>query len=248
MRLRGVALVLILSVAAMFPLLDSGQALAHGMQRPPSARLSAHGGHPIEHLHRRLGRSSSWGTVTSQNWAGYDATGGGFVSVTASWVEPPIQASYSAETYAAFWVGLDGHGSSTVEQTGTATYSESGRVSYYAWYEMYPDAAIPINGMTVSPGDEMTGTVTSDGTGDFTLTLVDNTTHQTFSTIQTNGVTAPFSAEVIAEAPSSSSGTIFPLADFGSVSFTNCAFNGRPISTFAYNQIDMVSAGPGRTP
>lgn len=228
----------------MFPLLDSGQALAHALQRPPSAHLPARGSHPIEHLHRRLGRSSSWSTITSQNWAGYDATGGGFASVTASWVEPPIQASYSTDTYAGFWVGLDGHGSSTVEQTGTMAYSESGSVSYYAWYEMYPDAAIPINGMTVNPGDEMTGTVTSDGTGDFTLSLVDHTTHQTFSTTQTNGVTAPFSAEVIAEAPSSAaSGPTFQLADFGSVDFTNCSFNGQPISAFAYNQIDMVSAG-----
>jgi len=244
MRPRSVALVLILFAVVMFPLLDSGQARALALQRPPSARLPDGVGHPIEHLHRRLGRSSSWGTVSSQSWAGYDATGGGFTSVTGSWVEPSIQVSYSAETYAAFWVGLDGHGSSTVEQTGTVAYSESGSVSYYAWYEMYPDAAIPINGMTVSPGDEMTGTVTSDGMGDFTLSLVDHTTHHSFTTTQTNGVTAPFSAEVIAEAPSSAaSGPTFQLADFGSVDFTNCAFNGQPISAFAYNEIDMVSAG-----
>jgi len=178
---------------------------------------------------------------TSTNWAGYDATGGGFTSVTASWVEPPIQASYSTDTYAGFWVGLDGDGSSTVEQTGTMAHGHNGSVSYYAWYETYPNPPITIS-MTVSPGDEMTGTVTSGGTGSFTLILVDDTTHHTFTTTQTNGVTAPFSAEVIAEAPSSSSGTVFPLADFGSVSFTNCAFNGRPISTYAYNQIDMVSA------
>jgi hypothetical protein len=222
----------------------SGQALAHTLRRPPSARLPAGGGHPIEHLHRHFGRLNSEGTATSQNWAGYDATGGGFASVTASWVEPPIQASYSAETYAFFWVGLDGDGSSTVEQTGTAAYSQDGSVSYYAWYEMYPDPSIPIYGMTVSPGDEMAGTVTSDSPGDFTLTLLDDTTHDSFTTTQTNGVTAPFSAEVIAEAPTSiASGTIFPLADFGSVSFTNCAFNGQPLSAFAYNQIDMVSAG-----
>ena len=242
MRLRGVALVLILFAAAMFPLLDSGQALAHALQRLPPAHLPAGGSHPIEHLHRRLDRSSSWSTIASQNWAGYDATGGGFTSVTASWVEPPIQASYSTDTYAGFWVGLDGDGSSPVEQTGTMAYGHNGSVSYYAWYETYPNPPISIP-MTVSPGDEMTGTVTSGGTGSFTLTLVDDTTHHTFTTTQTNGVTAPFSAEVIAEAPTSStSGTVFPLADFGSVSFTNCAFNGRPISTFAYNQIDMVSA------
>ena len=75
----------------------------------------------------------------STNWAGVDAAGArsAFSSVTASWVEPAIAPS-TAETYAAFWVGLDGDGSSTVEQIGTLAYSVNGSVSYYAWYEMYP--------------------------------------------------------------------------------------------------------------
>src|ERR1035437_4561679 len=90
MRLRGVARVLILFAAAMFPLLDSGQALAQALQGPPSPHLPARGSHPIEHLHRRLGRSSSWSTITSQNWAGYDATGGGFAGVTGRRGVTPI--------------------------------------------------------------------------------------------------------------------------------------------------------------
>ena len=58
--------------------------------------------------------------VKSYNWAGYDATGRRFVSVRATWLQPPLQAVPSALTYASFWVGLDGDGSSTVEQTGTS--------------------------------------------------------------------------------------------------------------------------------
>ncbi|MGD0272864.1 MAG: G1 family glutamic endopeptidase [Gaiellaceae bacterium] len=227
----------------MLPLLGSGQALAQAQHRPPAAHLRVGGGHPIEHRHQRLGRSSSWGTVSSQNWAGYDATGGGFTSVTASWVEPSIQASYSPETYAVFWVGLDGDGSPTVEQIGTAAYSEGGSVYYFAWYEMYPAAAILIPVINVSPGDEMTGTVTSDGAGGFTLKLVNDTTNEPFSIDKTSISAQRFSAEVIAEAPSSSaSGPTFQLANFGSVDFTNCAFDDQPINAFAYNQIDMVSA------
>jgi hypothetical protein len=241
MRLRGAALVLILSAAAMFLLLGSGQAPALALQRPPSVRLPDHVGHPIELLQQSLGRSSSSGAITSKDWAGYDTSGGDLKSVTASWIEPPIPGSLS-DSCAGFWVGLDGHGSSTVEQTGTVACSEGGSVYYYAWYEMYPDDAVPISGMIVNPGDEMTGTVTSDGAGDFTLSLVDDTTHVSFTTKQTNGVTAPVSAEVIAEAPVDANDSTLQLPEFGSVSFTGCAFNGQPISAFAYEQIDMVSA------
>ena len=192
---------------------------------------------------RRLLRGSGvlQGTsVHTYNWAGYDSTGGDFTSVTASWVEPSILPS-SAETYASFWAGLDGDGSTTVEQTGTAAYSEHGRISYYAWYEMYPDPMVPINAMTVSPGDAMTATVTSAGAGQFTLALTDVTTGDTFTTEQLNTSAQDYSAEVIAEAPSGEDG-IFPLAIFGTLNFTGCAFNNKPISAFDWNQIDMVSS------
>ena len=176
----------------------------------------------------------------SYNWAGYDATGGGFTSVTATWVQPAIAPS-AAETYAAFWAGLDGDGSSTVEQTGTLAYSENGKVYYEAWYEMYP-AAMKTISLTISPGDSLTATVTSKGGGKFTLDLSDNTTGQNASESASNTSAEDYSAEVIAEAPSSGT-SILPLANFGTVDFTGCSFNGEPISAFPWNQIDMVSSG-----
>ena len=83
------------------------------------------------------GRASSG--ATSLNWAGYSATGSSFTSVTATWTQPAVKAR-TAETYAAFWVGLDGDGSDTVEQIGTMGYTFGGRSYYVAWYEMYPAA------------------------------------------------------------------------------------------------------------
>jgi hypothetical protein len=196
---------------------------------------------PGEHLHGRLGSSGISTPLIFWTWAGYDATGGGFTSVTASWVEPSVPASSSAES-AAFWVGLDGHGSSTIEQIGTDVVSHNGIVYHFAWYEMFPNPTIPIDGMTVMPGDQMTATVTSDGTGTFTLTIVNHTRNHLFTTTQRNGVTDPFSAEVIAEAPGlPAGGGHYPLAHFGSISFTNCAFNGQPLSAFDLNKINMVS-------
>ena len=84
---------------------------------------------------------------------------------------PPYSPTTRVDTASVFWVGLDGDGSSTVEQCGTEADSTSGSVSYDAWYEMYPDYEVPIDGMTISPGDVMVGTVTTDGAGDFTLTI-----------------------------------------------------------------------------
>jgi hypothetical protein len=176
----------------------------------------------------------------STNWAGYDAIGGDFTSVTASWVQPAIAPS-SAETYAAFWAGLDGDGSSTVEQTGTLAYSENGEVSYEAWYEMYP-AALQTVSLSINPGDSLTATVTSESGGQFDLTLTDHTTGKTANETETSTTAQDYSAEVIAEAPSSET-SVLPLADFGTVGFTDCAFNDLPISAFAWNQIDMVSSG-----
>src|ERR671922_218395 len=58
--------------------------------------------------------------VSSSNWAGYAASGsnGTFTSASASWTQPAGKCT-GGSTYAAFWVGLDGYTSSTVEQVGT---------------------------------------------------------------------------------------------------------------------------------
>jgi len=62
--------------------------------------------------------------VQSTNWSGYAATGanGAFSSVSASWTEPAATCTSNRRRtaqYAAFWVGLDGYSSGSVEQTGT---------------------------------------------------------------------------------------------------------------------------------
>jgi hypothetical protein len=75
--------------------------------------------------------------------------------------------------------------------------------------------------------------------GSFTLTLTDATTG-TFTTTQKSRQAKLFSAEVITEAPWS--GGVLPLADFGSVSFTNASFDGQPIIGFTNNQITMVTS------
>ena len=62
------------------------------------------------------------GTAESSNWSGYAVLGSSFTSAQASWTVPAAVCPTGPGQnvlYAAFWVGLDGYSSSTVEQTGT---------------------------------------------------------------------------------------------------------------------------------
>jgi hypothetical protein len=168
--------------------------------------------------------------------------------VTASWVQPKATCSASKKSaYSSFWVGLDGDGSNSVEQTGTDADCSRGRAVYYGWYEMYP--AAPVNFTNpVAPGDTITATVTTDGSGHFTLVLSDGT--RWTQTITKSLTSAKLhSAEVIAEAPSSGN-NVLPLANFGSVTFTGAKVNGTAIGSLRPNEITMatssyVKAQPG---
>jgi hypothetical protein len=175
---------------------------------------------------------------TSSNWSGYSAVNGRYTSVSASWTQPTASCT-SATTYSSFWVGLDGDGSSTVEQTGTSADCSGGTARYYAWYEMYPK--FPVNlSLAVRPGDSISGSVTTDGAGHFTLTISDSSTGQSFTTTQRLPRARLASAEAIAEAPSGSGG-VLPLTNFGTVGFSATTVNGQPIGNFGPDKIDMVS-------
>jgi hypothetical protein len=174
---------------------------------------------------------------TSTNWAGYSATGGTFTKVSATWKQPTATCT-AATAYSSFWVGLDGDGTNTVEQIGTDADCSGGKPVYYAWYEMYPK--FPVNlSLTIRPGDTLSASVTTDGTGSFTLTIRDTTSGRSFTTVQKLRRAKLGSAEVIAEAPSS--GSVLPLANFGSVGFSAATVNGQPIGNFHPDRINMVS-------
>lgn len=198
----------------------------------PALRMTPVSGHISSHQLVGGIRNS-----TSSNWAGYAATGTTFTSVSASWVQPAVTCTRST-TYSSFWIGIDGDGSNSVEQTGTEADCSSGRAVYSSWYEMYP--AYPVNySNPVSAGDHFTSTITRSGTK-YTLTLTDTTKGWTKTTTKTQSGLSNASAEVIAEAPSSSSG-VLPLSNFGTASFTNATANGQAIGNYSPDKINMVS-------
>jgi hypothetical protein len=179
---------------------------------------------------------------TSSNWAGYAAINSTFTSVSSSWKQPTASCSGSQTSYSSFWVGLDGYSSNSVEQTGTDADCSAGTPTYYAWYEMYPKFPVNLSPTTypVAPGDTITASVTFSGRNSFVLAISDTTRHWTFSTTQKSNRAPRSSAEVIAEAPSSSSG-VLPLTNFGTANFTNSTANGQVLSSFNPDKIDMVS-------
>jgi len=176
----------------------------------------------------------------STNWSGYAATTGTYTSVSASWVQPTGTCS-RGDHYAAFWVGLDGYSSSTVEQTGSEVDCVGRTAQYYAWYEMYPGPSENYPN-TVKAGDHFSASVTYIGNNRYTVTISDSTQHWTQTTTQALAGAARSSAEVIVEAPCCTfSGGILPLTDFGTMSFTRSNANGTAIgSAGGVTEIIMV--------
>jgi hypothetical protein len=211
----------ILGIAALFG------AVAPAWAR--TARLHA-SARPIE------GRAGAGrGTTTSTNWSGYAAYGTTFTSVSGSWTQPEANCSGvrgRQVALAAFWVGLDGYQSNTVEQTGTEADCVGTRAVYYAWYELYPQRLFLI-AHAVEPGDALSATVTQTA-----LTLEDHT--QSWSATQEY---APHSlafnsAEWIAEGPSK------VLTDFGSLGFSSASASSSTtsgaISAFEHDKVVLV--------
>ena len=186
--------------------------------------------------------SAANASATSENWSGYAEAGapGTFTSVSSSWTEPTVTCT-AQQTFSSFWVGLDGDGTQSVEQTGTEADCNNGVATYQGWFEMFPNAPVFYNN-PVAPGDTMSASVVANGGGAFTLTLSDQTRGWTQTTSQTSATAQLGSAEIIAEAPSDTNG-VLPLSNFGTVNFTNVAVDTAPLGNANAAGLTMVSAG-----
>ena len=164
-----------------------------------------------------VGPNLRMGTA-SLNWAGYAVTGsaGSVTYVAGSWVVPTISCTKQT-TYVAFWAGIDGFASNTVEQAGVLAQCSKGSPSYSAWYEFYPSPMVTISSVTVKPGDTVAVSV-SYSSGLFTITLTNGTRQYTTSGSVSGAQLS--SAECITERPAIG-GSLTSLADFGTVSFGN---------------------------
>jgi hypothetical protein len=175
----------------------------------------------------------------STGWAGYELSGadGAFSSVAASWTEPGATC-VKGDQDVAFWVGLDGVSSDSVEQIGTEADCTSGTASYLGWYEMYPASPVYFSN-AVAPGDVLTASVTFSGTRTYTLVLADATRGWTRTVTQQETGLARSSAEVVTSGPGADSSTP-ELTDFGKVTYTGCTVNGTSMGTQSPVKVTMV--------
>ena len=177
----------------------------------------------------------------STNWAGYAVSGSTFTDVKGTWVQPAAACTgVATSSYSAFWVGIGGFagGAGGLEQTGTESDCRNGQPVYAAWYELLPDASVSAP-LTISAGDTISAEVSIDGAA-VTLTLIDVTTGQTFTTQTTPSVLDTSSAEWIAEAPSrcftADNCAQLSLANFGTIEFSGS-------STTANGHVGTISDG-----
>ena len=170
--------------------------------------------------------------INGYNWGGYAATGSGFTSVSAAWTEANATCNSTDDLYAP-WVGIDGYGSSTVEQTGVATDCSSGRPVHQAWYEMYPanPVYLSLSSYPVSAGDHITASVTYAGSSRYTLKLTDSSRGWTYTTTKTLSAQRT-SAEVIIESPTGA----YP--NFGTLNFTSATVNGSSLGSYGPVALD----------
>jgi hypothetical protein len=248
------------SLAALVPavgLLIGGLSAPAGASTQPSAAAQAAavakaairqlmiGDHSSNHRVSGYSRPEIRGltSVESTNWSGYADTGSSFSQVAGSWTEPSASCSSRTTSLAAFWVGIDGYSSDSVEQDGTIIECYERAAYQYTWWEMYPTNDIQVVGSTLAAGDSITASVVRSGTS-YTLAVTDSTDPaNSFSTTQTCSDCANSSAEWIAEAPSGSSG-VYPLAHFStwtdSGSTVTEGSTSGVISSFTDDEITMI--------
>ena len=213
---------LLIAMVLLLALASSAPALADNIGAP----------HPAAHAPRH-----SFGRGTSTNWSGYAVGGTAASDVIGTWTEPTVTCAVGENSWSSPWVGIDGDTSRTVEQIGTDSDCRNGAPVYYAWYEMYPKSLVTVP-IAVSPGDFLTGEVTSGPSGAFILKLIDNTSGASYQTTQASRKALRTSVEWVMEGPSSGL-----LSDFGSVPFSaaSATISGQTSSLGSFSNPESIT-------
>ena len=164
------------------------------------------------------------------NWGGYVVASDlqnpqtVVAGVNGSWIVPSL-TDIGTDAFSAVWVGIGGQYSKSLVQIGTEQDFIGGVAQYSAWYETLPNESVTIDSMQISPGDYMQASVvlTDPISNLWALNIADLSTGQTFQ-IHVAYSSDQLTAEWIVERPDVN-GAVSVLADFGSVTFTNCTAN-----------------------
>ncbi|WP_339241059.1 G1 family glutamic endopeptidase [Paenibacillus sp. FSL R5-0517] len=176
-------------------------------------------------LHQKKKDSSSRFGWVSSNWSGYACTGTPhqYRRISAEWTVPCVLPS-KGNSYSSAWIGIDGFKNSSLIQTGTGHDWVQGKASYYAWWEILPNAETIIP-HPVSPGHHIRAVIAKLTPKTWCITLSNLTLGWTFRTIQCYSGPQS-SAEWIVEAPTVGS-SIASMARLTPVTFNKCRLNGK---------------------
>jgi len=164
--------------------------------------------------------------LTSPNWSGYVLTGasGGYQAISAKWTVPAVDCSLVPNGETSDWVGVNGWLGADwggLFQDGTTSYCFNGQQGDYAWWT---DAATYYSAQTlfaVAPGDVIDAEVYQDPSGYWDYYIADITSVRSSSSAESFSGPGT-SAEWIAEDTGDPNTRLpYPLADFGSVTFTD---------------------------
>jgi hypothetical protein len=191
--------------------------------------------------------------ATSQNWAGVEASIVSprypFLNVSTSFVVPRLRCdgNYSAVS---IWPGIDGYSdSANLDQTGVIGECEFGRATWSVFWQTDPNVANNFPS-SIKSGDGIVASVGVDPTGGSTASfgIWDETSGQSwsFTGYAPYGIPA-IQGECVVEAPTEPDGKLAPLANFGSVTFTQgCIGTSRDLN---YSNLIPVSCFlPGGEP
>jgi hypothetical protein len=170
----------------------------------------------------------------SSNWAGavISKSSATWTAVTGTFTVPTPKAPSGSTAYASAWVGIDGDTcGNAILQTGLDFNVESGRVSYDAWYEWYPDYAYDFSGISFSAGDSVTTTVKATSKTAGTATIKNNSKGTSVThTFSGQPALCEYDAEWIVEDFESGS-SLVPFANFGTVTFSGASASSSSGST-----------------
>jgi hypothetical protein len=189
-------------------------------------------------LERFLTSATPVAVSANSNWAGYASKAYEVKDVTGEWTVPTVDCSQATKASAVdIGVGIDGFGNQDLVKAGVGVTCDSPTATpcYYLLTEVRPGSEDPITPCSaVAPGDDISVDIENSpfGSSSYTVSITDNGTSEG-EPIQ---LTAPSwkdaSAECVVEQPEGRVG-ITPtrykrLADFGTVTFTNCAATAAP--------------------
>jgi hypothetical protein len=158
---------------------------------------------------------------TSTNWSGYLATNGSFTGVSGSWTATLATGNGSTTSADSTWIGIGGVTTSDLIQVGTQNIiAANSQVSTSAFYELLPNVSQPVPGVTVSPGDSMTASLSEIRSGQWIIIIIDKTDGES-NTITISYASSLSSAEWIEEDPSYSFRRQIPFDNFHEAPFTD---------------------------